>query len=132
MPKQKTLEEAYCDCEADGYIASLETIDTKNIESILTLAQTIYDTVQDVKKNLDPKSPRWSVVYIMYYDAVREVTDALTRFDKKKIANHQCLFAFLCKNYPELDLSWDFFEKLTSNYNFIFGFRMYRYFHSFF
>ena len=94
MPKQKTLEEAYCDCEAEGYISSLEIIDVKKIESIITLTQTIYDTAQDVKKNLDSKSPRWSVVYTLHYDAVREVVDALIRFDKKKIANHQCLFAF--------------------------------------
>ncbi|MBI5072192.1 hypothetical protein HZA99_00070 [Candidatus Woesearchaeota archaeon] len=40
--------------------------------------------------------------------------DALIRFDKKKIANHQCLFAFLCKIHPELELSWDFFEKIRT------------------
>lgn len=53
MPKQKTIDEAYCDCETDGYIAPLEIIDTNKIESMLALAQTIYDTAQDVKKN-DP------------------------------------------------------------------------------
>lgn len=117
MPKQKTIDEAYCDCETDGYIAPLETIDTKKIESMLALAQTIYDTAQDVKKNIDAKSPRWSVVYTLHYDAVREVVDALIRFDKKKIANHQCLFAFLCKMHPELELSWDFFEKIRTKRN---------------
>ncbi len=117
VPKQKTVEEAYCECEAEGHILSLEIVEAKKIESVLALAQTIYDTAQDVKKDLDPKSPRWSVVYTMHYDAIREITDALIRFDKKKITNHQCLFAFLCKNHPELELSWDFFEKIRTKRN---------------
>ena len=53
MPKQKTLEQAYCACEAEGYISPLEIIDVKKIVSMFTLAQTIYDTSQDIKKNLD-------------------------------------------------------------------------------
>ena len=117
MPKQKTLEEAYCNCEADGCIASLEMVDIKKIQSMFALAQTVYDTSEDVKKNLDSKSARWSVVYILHYDAVRELVDALIRFDKKKIANHQCLFAFLCKTHPELEVSWDFFEKIRTKRN---------------
>jgi hypothetical protein len=111
MPKQKTLEEAYCDCEAKGYFADLEIIDSKKIQSMLQLADTMYETAQDVKKNLDEKSPRWSVVYILHYDALRELADALILFNKKKIANHQCLFAFLCKEYIHLELSWEFSRK---------------------
>lgn len=117
MPKQKTLDEAYCDCEAEGYILSSEIIDAEKIRAVLILAQTMYDTAQDIKKNLDAKSPRWSIVYTMHYDSVREITDALIRFDKRKITNHQCLFAFLCKNHPELELNWDFFEKIQTKRN---------------
>ena len=38
-------------------------------------------------------------------------------FDRIKSLNHQCLFAYLCIKYPELELSWEFFEKIRTKRN---------------
>lgn len=34
-----------------------------------------------------------------------------------KTENHQCLFAYLCETYPELELSWEFMEKIRTKRN---------------
>lgn len=53
----------------------------------------------------------------MYYDAFHSLAEIIGRFDKIKIANHQCLFAYLCKTHEELELNWDFFEKIRTKRN---------------
>ena len=110
MPKQKTLEEAYQSCRTDNFFEEKEALDKNKAKSMLQLSETILEVAQTTKKNLDSKSPKWSVVYILYYDVLRELANLIIGFDQKKISNHQCLFAYLCWHHPELELSWDFFE----------------------
>ena len=56
-------------------------------------------------------------VYIDYYDALHILAEAFLQFENRKIANHQCLFAFLCKNHPEFEFDWYFFEEIRFNRN---------------
>ena len=57
------------------------------------------------------------LLYIDYYDALHILAEAFLQFENRKIANHQCLFAFLCKNHPELEFDWYFFEEIRFNRN---------------
>ena len=48
---------------------------------------------------------------------IHQLVESLLIFDKVKSTNHQCLFASLCVKHPELELSWDFFEKIRTKRN---------------
>src|SRR3989344_3618680 len=37
--------------------------------------------------------------------------------EKIKIENHQCLFVYLCEKHPDLEFSWEFFEKVRTKRN---------------
>jgi len=70
-----------------------------------------------VKKSLPKQSNQWSSVYKLYYDALHELAESFLQFDKIKIDNHQCLFAYLCEKHPDSEFSWDFFEKVRTKRN---------------
>ena len=117
MPKYKTLDEAYNLCKEEGSFREIEILDLNRIKTILKLSEALIDSGNDIKKDLDKKSMKWSVVFSRYYDAFHSLAEIIGRFDKIKIANHQCLFAYLCKSHPELELNWDFFEKIRTKRN---------------
>ena len=47
----------------------------------------------------------------------KTLNEALVLFDMKKVANHQCLFAYLCTYHPELEFDWNFFERIRTKRN---------------
>ncbi|MFA5887719.1 MAG: hypothetical protein WC852_03350 [Candidatus Nanoarchaeia archaeon] len=117
MPKFKTIEEAYCSCEANGHFKVREAVSKEQIKTMAHISGIFLESAQDLMKVIDKKSPKWSVVYTLHYDAIRELAEIIVLFDDKKIANHQCLFAYLCKNHSDLDLDWNFFEKIRTKRN---------------
>ena len=84
---------------------------------MMQLSDAMLAVGQNTKKNLDSKSTQWSIVYTLHYDSLRELAEALVVFQNKKIANHQCLFAYFCTHYADLELDWDFFEKIRTKRN---------------
>ena len=117
MPKLKTLEEAYCSCEASGHFKISDDVSREQIETMARISGIFLESAHDLMKGLDRKSPKWSVVYTLHYDSIRELVEIIALLDNRKIANHQCLFAYMCKNHPELDLDWNFFEKIRTKRN---------------
>src|SRR3989344_5758651 len=59
----------------------------------------------------------WNAIYKLHYDILHELIEAFLRFDKMKVRTHECLFVFLCEKHPELELDWDFFEKIRTKRN---------------
>ena len=117
MPKQKTLQEAYQECSSNGQFRDQESVNKEKIKTMIKIANTNIDAAEIIREKIDNKSQQWCVIYTLYYEALRELADALILLDKKKIASHQCLFAYLCTNYQELELSWNFFEKIRTKRN---------------
>jgi len=117
MPKQKTLKEAYSECDVQGQFKDQEVINTEKVRSMLNISNAKFDAAEILKKNINDKSPQWCVVYTLYYDSLIELVEALVIFDKKKIVNHQCLFAYLCEKHQDLEFDWDFFEKIRTKRN---------------
>jgi len=68
-------------------------------------------TATDTAKTLPKDSIKWNSVYKLAYDSIHGMTQALILFDKVKIDNHQCLFAYLCEKHEELEFSWEFLRK---------------------
>ncbi len=117
MPKHKTLGEAYNSCLTRGYINELKEINTPKAKSLLENAEICISTAQIIIKAIEKQDKEWMSIYTGYYEALRIYTEAVLLFDKVDISNHQCLFACLCTKHPELELDWNFFEKVRTKRN---------------
>ena len=117
MSKHKTAEETYDSCIADGKINTVLELNIQKVKDSLDNAQTNVNAANIIMKSIGPKDREWMNVYIDYYEALRICAEALLGLDKLKIENHQCLFACLCVKYPDLELDWNFFEKIRTKRN---------------
>lgn len=117
MPEYLTREEAFFKCKREGRFIVTEEADLEKIKSTLAIAEADVESANSLKKNLPKQSNQWNTVYKLYYDALHELAESFLRFEKIKIDNHQCLFAYLCEKHPELEFSWDFFEKVRTKRN---------------
>jgi uncharacterized protein (UPF0332 family) len=117
MPKYLTQEEAFKKCEKGGRFIPRKDVDILKIKSMAEIAEGDLEASKKIKKDLPKKSRLWSSVYKLAYDALHELTEAFLYFDKKKFDKHQCLFAYLCKKHPDVELDWAFFEKVRTKRN---------------
>lgn len=117
MPKYLTQKEAYGKCRTEGRFIIIENADEAKIKATLAIAEGDVESANILKKNLPKNSNQWNSVYKLYYDALHELAESFLQFDKVKIDNHQCLFAYLCQTHPQLDFDWDFFEKARTKRN---------------
>ncbi|MBI2110478.1 hypothetical protein HYT51_01735 [Candidatus Woesearchaeota archaeon] len=117
MPEYLNQKEAFLKCKKEGKFIIIEQIDEERIKATLAIAESDVESANILKKNLLNKSNQWNSVYKLYYDALHELVETFLRFERIKIDNHQCLFAYLCETHPELDFSWDFFENVRTKRN---------------
>jgi hypothetical protein len=117
MPEYLTQKEAFEKCKKCGKFIAVQDLDLENIKSRLVIAEGDIESGESLRKNLAKDSKKWNSVYKLYYDSLHELVEAFLRFDSTKTDNHQCLFAYLCEKHPELEFSWDFFEKVRTKRN---------------
>ena len=117
MPEYLTQHEAFLKCKREGCFVVVSDIEIEKIKSTLIIADGDIESANELKNNLQKESSKWNSIYKLYYDALHELVEAFLRFDKIKIDNHQCLFAYLCEKHPELEFNWDFFEKVRTKRN---------------
>ncbi len=117
MPRYLTQRDAFFRCKKEGKFIITEGADLEKIRSTLIIAEGDVEAGKFLKDNLPKDSNQWNSIYKLYYDALHELVEAFLRFDRIKSDNHQCLFAYLCEKHPELDFSWDFFEKVRTKRN---------------
>ena len=117
MPEYITQKEAFLKCKKEGKFIIIEETNLDKIKSTLTIAEGDIDAANSLKKDIPKQSNQWNSIYKLYYDALHELVESFLRFEKIKIDNHQCLFAYLCEKHPELEFNWDFFEKVRTKRN---------------
>jgi|SRR3989344_3638607 len=117
MPEYLTLDEAFLKCKREGKFIAIEEIDIEKIKSSVSISKWDIEAANILKNNISKDSNLWSSVYKLYYDGLHELAEVLLRFDKIKSSNHQCMFASLCHDHPELDFDWDFYEKIRTKRN---------------
>jgi hypothetical protein len=117
MPKYLTQKEAFNKCKIEGRFIVAEETDKARIKSTIAIAESDITSAECLKKNIIEKSSQWNSVYKLYYDALHELAESLLCFERIKIDNHQCLFAYLCEKHPELEFDWDFFEQIRTKRN---------------
>jgi uncharacterized protein (UPF0332 family) len=112
MRQFETLEEAYDYCLAEGEIITISEVDKGQIKSNLRIAE---EDLQSGKDSIAKK--RWNSAYKNYYDVLHQLVESFLKFDNIKSRNHLCLYCYLCFKHPELELDWDFFEKVRTKRN---------------
>lgn len=117
MAKSKTSKEAYDLCGQDGLFIPQQSIDKKKITAMVALAIADLEQAHRLTLATPKESTGWSTVYKLYYDVLRCLVDALLLFDKVKSSNHQCAFAYICEKHDNLELDWNFLEKVRTKRN---------------
>jgi hypothetical protein len=117
MRKPEASDEALVRCMAEGLIKKQQEVDTKKVKGMLRQANTDIHQGKKLIKATAQKEEGWSTIYKLYYDALHELIDAFLLFDGVKSNNHWCAFAYLCEKHPELELNWEFFEKIRTARN---------------
>ena len=117
MPEYLTQKEAFGKCKREGKIIITEQVDKEKIKATLAIAEGDVESANILRKNLPKNSNQWNSVYKLYYDALHELVESFLQFERIKIDNHQCLFSYLCEKHPQLEFSWDFFEKVRTKRN---------------
>ena len=112
MPKFKTVEECYNSCQAEGHLKSIGDVNLDRVRANLKIAEEDLASARDVIKK-----EYWNSAYKLFYDTLHILIETYLCFDGVKSLNHQCLFAYLCNNHPELELSWGFFEIVRTKRN---------------
>lgn len=112
MPKNLNMEETYEKCVAEGNLILQDKIDINKIKSMLTITEEYIKLSDELK---DKKI--YNVQYDTNYNIIHMLAETLLLFDKVKSSNHQCLFSVLCVRHPELELDWNFFEKIRTKRN---------------
>lgn len=106
------MNEKYQQCVKELYLTKCDEVDYREIHTQLLIAK------EDIlSARLLANSHHWNSSYKLYYDALHALVEAFLHFDLIKASNHLCLFVSLCVNYPRLDLSWNFFEKIRTKRN---------------
>ena len=108
MPKELTPEQVYDKLVSEGFYQEAH-LDKDEVLKVLTMAMEDY-VFGKTLRNM-PKAS-WRVVFNIHYDVFRELCDQLMRFKKQKISNHQGLFAFIMLHFDDLELDWNFLEKI--------------------
>ncbi len=116
-PKFENEKEAYSSCVADGYLKEVFSVNKERVRSLLKNAGIAADSAESLAKMLKKEDEKWLTVYVLHYDALRTCVEALLLSDKIISSNHQCLFSALCIKHPELELNWNFFEKIRTKRN---------------
>ncbi len=112
-----SLEDQDNICKQTGEYKRLAYANRQQIKSLLENAQISINSANLVADSIEEKDPRWMTVYTSYYEALHILAEAFLQFENIKVANHKCLFAYLCKNHPEFQFDWDFFEDVRFNRN---------------
>ncbi|MBI2662163.1 hypothetical protein HYX11_01760 [Candidatus Woesearchaeota archaeon] len=112
MRQFETAEEAYDVCLADGNIIPIKDVSEEIIRTSLCIVEEDLQSAIDAAAN-----KRWNSAYKTYYDVLHQLVEAFVRFDTMKIKTHLCLFTYICVKHPELELHWDFFEKVRTKRN---------------
>ena len=109
MPVFREKEDVYKRCISEGNIIEQEIVDIDKIKANLRIAEEDLASAKDILAK-----KRWNSACKIYYDVLHGLVEAYLSFDKVKSYNHKCLFAYLCVKHSDLDLDWNFFEKVRT------------------
>lgn len=108
MVKELLPAEVYDSLVCKGYYEEAN-LDLDEIKKNLSMALEDYAFGQNLRKL---PNPSWRVIFNLHYDVLRELCDQLLRFNKQKCSNHQGVFAAVVLFFKDLELDWNFLERI--------------------
>jgi hypothetical protein len=102
--KERTRQSVYALCEEKGSFVPVAVINLEQIKSMVRIALADLAAAKAWVKEASKKGGEWNALYKLHYDVLHQLSEALVYFDKIKVKTHECLFAYLCTEHPELDL----------------------------
>jgi len=117
MRKERTMQNVHDKCVIEGSFSPLAVADEELVRTMMQLALTDLETAKGLAQKTPPKSGAWNAIYKMHYDVLHSLIEAFLRLGKIKAATHECVFSYLCMKHQELELDWNFFEKIRSKRN---------------
>ncbi|MEK6920726.1 MAG: hypothetical protein AABX82_02495 [Nanoarchaeota archaeon] len=111
--REKTAQEVYDFFLADGEFK----INEVDFSLIRKMRNAAVENAEYIEFLLKQQIVNWRVIYTLYYDVLRELCEALIKCNGIKISNHQGCFAYICIKFPELELDWNFFERIRNTRN---------------
>ena len=116
MAKEKTSKDIFEKCEEEAKLLFQEDIDIRKIKAMKLVAERDLDAAKQIIENVKEIN-LGNIIYKIHYDCLLMLVEAFLRFDQIKSANHQCIFAYIVEKHPELELDWNFFEKVRTKRN---------------
>jgi len=111
MRNDKTQAGTFDACTVEGsYIPAAKT-DKGQIRAMANVALIDLESLKEWRKKAPKDSGQWNAIYKLSYDVLHTLAESFLLFDNVKARTHECLFAYLCEKYPELELDWKFLEK---------------------
>ena len=111
------LDETYDKCLANGQFREKNEVDIELIKSLKNVAEKGLLFIKDKEKHIKTNSADWTFVFRDYYEALRNLIEAILLFDKMEAENHQCKNAYLCLKHPEFEMDWQFLETIRLKRN---------------
>ena len=105
-----TPEEVYDNLVSKGFYEEAN-LDKDEVQKVLSMVKEDFNFAKRMKAE---KNPSWRVIFNAYYDVLRELCDQLLRFKRKKISNHQGVFASMKLDFPDLDFDWELIERIRT------------------
>ena len=112
MRQFRNEKEACIWCTENGQILTDQEVEKERILTGVMLAEEDFIVAQEAMKK-----KHWNSCYKMHYDVLHQLAEAYVLIDKIKSRTHHCLFAYLCAQHPELELDWNFLEKVRTKRN---------------
>ncbi len=92
-------------------------VDTDQVRGMMVVAEADFGAVREWEISAKKEGTHWNALLKITYDVLHFYAEALLLCDCVKAKNHECLYAYLCENYPHLELSWEFFQSLRTMRN---------------
>ncbi len=117
MRKDRSQKTIYNACDSEGSFFPLEKADFGQIKTMVDIALDDFASAKEWARAAEKEGKQWNAIYKLHYDVLHVLAEAFLQFDKIKAATHECIFAYLCEKHPELELDWNFFEKVRTKRN---------------
>ena len=108
------LEEVYDLNITEGNIKFLEHINKAKINLLIADAGNGINSAKNLIHSSSKNSKDWVNVFTFYYDSLHNYSEALLCFKQIECLNSQALFAVLCLKFPNLELDWNFLERMRN------------------
>jgi hypothetical protein len=107
-----SLEEIYNDCCGKGFYIHKSKI---NIDKIESMMEQVNADFSDLKRISEIKYSTPSIIFKTYYDILHKLVQIVLLFDGIRSTNHDCMFAYICKNHKNLGLDWKIMDSIGEN-----------------